>query len=190
MQRCGNSAAPTRPKKEKKDEEPITESIEDPSEGDEQETVGGGRNAGPLGASIAYREYAYLDGLFGIALDLPFSAALSEERAARWLIGIQSLGKRGSFVQAQHYPTFQDTLPDGYIVLNGDFGEMLPLNRIIQQVDDTSTETTFQRVNIYAENKGKGKLELGTHRLLRPVLLPYKVRRASRSFTFYERVAD
>lgn len=143
----------------------------------------GSRHEGPLGASIAYREYAYLDGAFGIGIDLPFSKTLSYERVAQWMMGIQYLGKRGSFVQLHSLPETAETLPEAYLILDGSLPDPLPLEGIMHQVDDSSPTATFSRVNIYAEDK----LELGKHRLLHPVLLPYRIKRTSRSFTLYER---
>jgi hypothetical protein len=142
----------------------------------------GSRDAGPLGASIAYREYAYLDGTFGIGLDLPLNDVIPARQAANWLAGIQYLGKRGSFVQIQALPEMAESLPGGFLTLDGRIPDPMPLQGVMHQVDDTSPAIMFGRVNIYSDEK----LEVGKHRLLRPVVLPYQVRRASRSFTYYE----
>ncbi len=144
----------------------------------------GSRHIGPLGASIAYREYAYVDGAFGLGLELPPVEHIIVEQAARWLTDIQYLGKRGSFIQAQRLPEMAEALPDGYVRLDGSLPDPIPLQGVMHQVDDTGPRTEFQRVNIYSGDR----LEIGKHRLLQPVLLPYRVVRASRSFTLYERV--
>jgi hypothetical protein len=139
----------------------------------------GTSDIGPLGRTIGYREYAYLDGDFGIALGI--SGAVDLERVAAWLISIQSLGKRGSFVQVRQLPDWGETLPDGYIVLDGKLPETMSLNSILQQVDDAGPKMRFDHADIYSETP----IRLGTHRILHSVLLPYTVRSSSRGYTYY-----
>src|SRR5205823_1472164 len=75
--------------------------------------VPGTRHTGPLGASIAYREYAFVDGPFGIGIDLPLVDESAVTQVAGWMAGIQYLGKRGSFMQLVILPITEEKLPEG-----------------------------------------------------------------------------
>lgn len=140
----------------------------------------GEQHAGFFGKTIAYREYAYLEGWFGIALEV--GKMDDAERIARWLININYLGKRGGFVQLQALPTISDTLPGGYIAITGDLKGM-GMESILTQLDDAAADVSFERVNIYS----KEGITLGKHRLLKHVALPYRRVGSSRSYTHYKR---
>jgi hypothetical protein len=132
----------------------------------------------PYIRSIGYREYAYWQGALGIAIgsdELPF------ERLSLWLLGIQSLGKRGSFVQLQAPPRQAEHLPEGYIPTKGDLPQSIPLYHLLQRIDDCAPSLTFDKANIYSEEK----VQLGKDRLLYNILLPYQRGRATRGYTEY-----
>jgi hypothetical protein len=140
----------------------------------------GSQHAGFFQQTIAYREYAQWDDVLGLAFELGESADV--ERLSRWLFNINYLGKRGSFVQLQGPPQQVETLPDGYIVIDGDLGTM-SLNALLAQLDDVGEGTPFAQVDIYS---GK-RIQLGKQRVLRHVALPYRLVASSRGYSFYER---
>jgi len=144
------------------------------------EAEAGEQHAGFFGKTIAYREYAYLEGKFGIALEV--GKTDDAERIARWLININYLGKRGGFIQLQALPTVSDFLPDRYIAVTGDLTGM-GMESILTQLDDTASDLSFERVNIYS----KETMMMGKHRLLKHVALPYRRVGSSRSYTHYKR---
>lgn len=140
---------------------------------------------GPYQKSIAYREYAYLAGQDGeAALGIALWSEADISRLSQWMGSIQYLGKRGSFVQLQSLPTKADVLPARYIEISGKLSGGIPLNSIMQQLDDTSTQVTFDQVSAY----GDARIVLGQDRLLRSVLLPYRITASSRGYTVYERI--
>ena len=101
----------------------------------------------------------------------------------QWLIGIQSLGKRGSFVQITGQPQSYDDLPEGFIRLDGLPLDGFLMDSTLQEVDDTGNSLSFGRANIYSGEK----ITLGKDRILHPVLLPYRRAGSSRSYTLYIR---
>ncbi len=137
-----------------------------------------GADAGFFGRTIAYREYAHIDGTFGIALEVQHDD--HAEMLKRWLPMIQYLGKRGGFVQMVSEPTVQDDLPNDYLLLD-DKSRSFDLEAILTQLDDAGDELTFERVNIYSGEK----MTLGKHRVFRTVALPYRLERSSRGYTAY-----
>ncbi len=143
----------------------------------------GEQHAGFFGKTIAYREYAYLAGVFGIALEV--SAREDAERIARWLININYLGKRGGFIQVQAVPTITESLPYGFIAITGDVVGMA-MESVLTQLDDTAPDLGFERLNVYS----KEEMTLGKHRLLKHVALPYRRVGSSRSYTHYQRTNE
>ncbi|NLF78626.1 MAG: hypothetical protein GX573_23270, partial [Chloroflexi bacterium] len=140
----------------------------------------GSQHAGFFQKTITYREYAQLDGTLGLALGL--SDAVDVEYLTRWVLNINYLGKRGSFVQVQRAPQVFENLPAGYIAVNGDIGDTA-LDALLTQLDDVGPGTTFEHVNIYAPNK---RLRLGQERLLHHVALPYRLVASSRGYSYYQ----
>ena len=141
----------------------------------------GSQDAGYFQRTIAYREYAQLVDSFGIALELTDSA--DSDALMRWLMSINYLGKRGSFIQMITPPTLQDVLPLEYLILDGHLEDETDLNAILTQLDDVSPEVSFEQVDIYS---GK-RLTLGRDRLLYNVTLPYEQVASSRGYTHYRR---
>ncbi|NWG18450.1 MAG: hypothetical protein HXY41_17640 [Chloroflexi bacterium] len=140
----------------------------------------GSQHAGYFGKSIAYREYVYLDGKLGIALQT--TSDEQAQRLVRWLVNVNYLGKRGSFVQLDALPYIHDALPFGYLLLDGRQATF-PLDSLMTQLDDAGEKLTFSHANIYSSDS----IRLGVHRVLRHVALPYRRVGSSRSYTHYER---
>ncbi|HLV34989.1 MAG TPA: hypothetical protein VKY59_07755 [Spirillospora sp.] len=140
----------------------------------------GSQDAGYFGRTITYREYAQLNGRLGIALQVDQSDQADKLR--RWLVNINYLGKRGSFVQISGVPDITDSLPDDYLVIDGDLSDF-PVDSILTQLDDVGDDVDFDAVSIYS---GK-RITLGKQRVLRHAALPYHVVSSSRGYTYYER---
>jgi hypothetical protein len=138
-------------------------------------------HAGPLGKTIAFREYVHFDGPLGIALG---GEAGDWPRLADWLLQVNYLGKRGGFVQLLASPAQVETLPPGFIVIDGDPTRPFLADGIIQQLDDCAASLTFDKASIYS---GK-RITLGKERVLRHVVLPYRLVSSSKGFSYYERI--
>jgi hypothetical protein len=138
-------------------------------------------DAGPLGKTIAFREYVYCADPIGIALGRGSAEWASLES---WLLQINYLGKRGGFVQVVGLPLQAEALPPEYTPVDGDPNRGFLAAGIIQQLDDCAPDMTFEEANIYS---GK-RVQMGKDRLLRHVVLPYRLVRSSRSFSYYERI--
>ncbi len=141
----------------------------------------GTQHAGPMGKTIAFREYVYSDGSLGIALSGP---SVDQKLLTDWLLQVNYLGKRGGFVQLTNPPHVVDVIPPGFILLDCSASESFLANGIIQQLDDCDPTLTFEKVDIYS-NKS---IKLGQERVLRHIVLPYRLVRSSKSFSYYERI--
>lgn len=142
-------------------------------------------------ATIAFREYAYLRGDLGLAFEGD-RAALDEVESI--LPQVNYFGKRGSLfqlltIEEQRVPR----LPEGFVVLKGVsvngtqiVGRMTSPTKIgvIQLLDDWGPELTFQKLNTYSQSE----IRLMRDRTRESVILPYRLVRSSRSFSYYERV--
>jgi len=137
--------------------------------------------AGPFQKTIGYREYAFLEGAFGVALsgtqDLPWLTDL--------LLNLNYLGKRGGFVQMVRLPETVEALPPGFTLLTTGIAGAFPLGTL-QMLDDCGPTLTFEKANIYSH----AKVSLGKDRITRQVILPYRPIKSSRSFTLYEKIEE
>lgn len=136
--------------------------------------------AGFFQKTIGYREYVYLEGTIGIAL------GWGNETLRPWLADLFSqisyLGKRGGFMQMMDLPKHTPELPVGYIDLTQETSKF-SIGGTLQLLDDCTPDLTFEKANIYS---GKS-ICMGKERILRSIVLPYKVEKSSRSFTLYKR---
>lgn len=148
----------------------------------------------PFKQTIAYREFAFFsdDEAGGLSIALAVGGLSQTEEADLGLLfaHINSLGKRGSFVQFLGTAMSEGELPIGFTVPLGE-----PVWRgvnsygMVQALDDFGealcmADDGFDRVSTY----GKGTVKLGEHRILTPTAIPYRRRSAARSFTWYERI--
>ncbi|NWF65689.1 MAG: hypothetical protein HXY38_15460 [Chloroflexi bacterium] len=140
----------------------------------------GAADAGPYQKSIAYREYVFLAGPVNLAVGIPADAPadVRQEQLIRWLLNINYLGKRGSLIQLRRPPASLDTLSD-HIMLT-EASTRFPLLGLAQQIDDCDEQMTFEQADIYDSKRPK--------RLVRTVVLPYRLIRSSRSYSLYERL--
>lgn len=134
--------------------------------------------------TIAFREYVQWQGRFRLAF-AP-EGAVTEEDAGPWarrLTLINYLGKRGGFIQATGSVDVRAQLDADFVRLNEDV-DSFPLAGTPQLLDDCATAVSFQQVNIYSEDK----LRAGKDRILRQVVIPYQLERASRGYSVYRRL--
>lgn len=132
----------------------------------------------PMLTSIGFREYVLWQGPLRVAFRAG-QGALGEW--PRWLSMISYIGKRGGFIQA--VSVFQtDELPRGFTPL-APVDSAFSLDGLIQLMDDCAPHLTFEHVDIYS-NKS---MRMGKDRLLHQVILPYRLYKASRGFTLYQR---
>lgn len=141
-------------------------------------------------STISFREYAHLQGMLGLAFE-------GEENVLVWLrnllINLSYLGKRGSFFQLNRLTEKIDNLPPGFIKLGNDAvcgteisgfsPNSFPVG-LLQPLDDWGPNLTWDKVNIYVEEK----ISLGTDRVRKVIILPYRLVQSSRGFSYYERV--
>ena len=130
--------------------------------GDSEES----EDAGFFQRTIGYREYVSLHGSMSIALG--WQADVIHEWAIDLMLNINYLGKRGGFIQLQTIPEVTQQIP----------------NCTLQVLDDCEKSLTFAKANIYSDEKIKSDKD----RVLRHIVVPYKLKRASKSFTWYETV--
>jgi hypothetical protein len=141
----------------------------------------GSADAGPLQKSIGFREYVYHDGILAIALEVTDSIDI--DRVRDWLLQVNYLGKRGGLLQLMAFPAVMDDLPSGFIMINQAQATGIPIQGIVQPMDDTNPKVSFAKVDIFSgENIKSGK-----DRVLHHVVLPYRLVSSSRGYTLYER---
>lgn len=140
-------------------------------------------------SSIAFREYAYLQGDFSIAFA---GSEQALELAMTLTPQINYFGKRGSFFQ--WLGCRQETvLPASFIRLDQGFnyengrvinppGSEFPLG-VIQLMDDWGENLTWSKANIYSDERLKSG-----DRVRHSVIFPYRLLRSSRNFSYYERL--
>jgi len=132
----------------------------------------------PFQKTIAFREYVQ----FGGPMVLAFQG-MPAEALTPLLMQVNYLGKRGGFMQLLRPPATAASLPEGFTVLTEGVNEAFPVGTL-QMVDDCGSGLTFERANIYSDQK----IRVGEDRIFHHVVLPYRLARSSRGFTLYERI--
>lgn len=144
----------------------------------------GKSKAGPFQKTIGYREYVYYSGPLQLAFGV--EKGTHKEQLEPWLVNLNYLGKRGGFMQPMQPPTAQPD-DDGFLRLTAE-PETIHIEGIIQQLDDCGHRMTFEHANIYS---GKSiRSGSATGRIVRHIVLPYRLNRSSKSYTLYERLDD
>lgn len=133
----------------------------------------GSADAGPFQKTIAYREYVYHPAPITLAFAVPDKQAA---RLGNWLAQINYLGKRGGLMQLMAAPTPLDEVAD-FVLLTAD-ANSFPLHGLVQQLDDCDPKMNFVEANIYDTKKPK--------RVVRHIILPYQLKKSSRSYSLYE----
>jgi hypothetical protein len=146
------------------------------------EAAPGSAHAGPYQKTIGFREYVFHSGPLGVGLQVDKERPI--ERLVGWLLQINYLGKRGGLVQLVNVPQTREALPDGFVVVAESGSGSFSINGIAHQLDDTGPEVSFGQVNIYSGEN----VRLAKDRVLRQVILPYRLVRSSKSYSYYERI--
>lgn len=140
----------------------------------------------PLGSTIAYREYVSFGGTLGLAFQSPAGEALPS-LLADLLPQINYLGKRGGFMQLLAPPDTADDMgvadEQGWVTLTAD-QPSFRLGGTLQMLDDCGQKLSFDQVNIYNSKR----ITMGKDRVLRHIVLPYRLDRSSRGFSLYTRL--
>ena len=132
--------------------------------------------------TIGFREYVYHAGPIGIGLR--FEDANTTGALTNGLLQINSLGKRGGFVQLLAPPQILDTLPGGFLTVEDNNSGAFQIDGIMHELDDTGPTVTFEQVNVFTDKS----IKLGKERVLRRVILPYRLVRSSKAYTYYQRI--
>lgn len=140
----------------------------------------------PMQPTIAYREYVYYRDAFQLAFSSPGEEALSVE-LSRLLTCINYFGKRGGFMQIMEPPRQQEHLPENlFTELTAEGLQQFHPDGTLQVLDDCGKSLTFQRANIYSAER----ITMGKERILRHIVLPYTLKRSSRSYSWYRRITE
>lgn len=153
------------------------------------ESVAGeeGLSAGPFTRSVANREYVQYNGPLGLAIG--GTETLDVALLTTLLAQVSYLGKRGSLFQLDSPPRTADRLPErqGYVELTSTDAAPHAAGSTLQVLDDCGPAITFMQANVYAERTRQHAITLGKERILRHVVLPYRLTRSSRGFSLYEK---
>ena len=139
----------------------------------------------PLINTIAFREQVNFQGAMQFAFQ-----GMAEDEMEPLLLQINYFGKRGGFFQLQSAPETNDW-PDeelaqnGYTLLTEPTTEFL-VDGLLQMLDDCGPKMTFAQADIYSDKR----ITLGKERILHHVVLPYRLVRSSKGYSYYERIED
>lgn len=140
----------------------------------------------PMQPTIAYREYVYYRDAFELAFTSSEGEALPAE-LSQLLTCINYFGKRGGFMQIIEPPRQQEHLPESlFTELTADGLQQFHPDGTLQVLDDCGKSLTFQRANIYSAER----ITIGKERILRHIVLPYRLKRSSRSYSWYQRITE
>lgn len=136
----------------------------------------------PMGPTIAFREFVQFGGEVSLALRSP---ADSNMPLAQLLTLVNYLGKRGGFWQLQMLPEVIDYLDNSWTELTRP-STSFAIDGTLQMLDDCGTRLTWDHINVFTTKS----IKLGNEeRVLRTVVLPYRLRRSSYRYTMYERIS-
>lgn len=138
----------------------------------------------PYQNTIAFREYVHFAGEMSIAFHSP-EDALPVEVLSDLTLQISYIGKRGGFLQLVKPPILLEECPADFTLLTEGISHTFPIGGMLQVVDDCGSSLTFEKANIY---NSRTRIMLEQDRVLRHVVLPYRLARSSRSFSYYERL--
>jgi hypothetical protein len=134
-----------------------------------------------FGSSIGYREYVHFVGSMTLAFEIRDNA--HTQQLNRLLPHITYFGKRGGFFQFLPPTQMAEGLPSAYTVFVEQPGAW-HIDSQLQHLDDSDPKMPFDRADIYS---GKN-IRVGKERRVFLGMLPYRLRRSSRSFSDYERI--
>ncbi|HLY30930.1 MAG TPA: hypothetical protein VKQ36_07870 [Ktedonobacterales bacterium] len=143
----------------------------------------------PFQPTIAYREFVQFGDPLAPAQANAVRVACAHPSGATpdWvgdaLLAVNYLGKRGGFFQPMRRPSLVEQLNDAFTEITRD-SEGFSMQGTLQMLDDCGPTMTFDHADIYSTKR----ITLGKERVLRHVVLPYRLARSSRGYSFYERV--
>lgn len=136
----------------------------------------------PMQPTIAYREYVYYRDAFQLAFTTPDGSDLPSE-LSQLLLNINYLGKRGSFIQIMEQPCYVEHLPEQHFIhLTPTTMEQFSMHGTLQMLDDCGSSLFFAHANVYDAKR----ITIGKERIIRHVVLPYRLLRSSRSYSWYQ----
>ena len=135
--------------------------------------------------TIGYREYVHFIGDMKLAFEIQHDLLVDAkgQQLNKLLPHITYLGKRGGFVQLIPPVQSLETLPADFTLLS-EKRDTWHIQSQLQHLDDCDDEMTFEQADIYS---GKN-VRVGKERHTFLAMLPYRLRRSSRSFSDYERL--
>ena len=140
----------------------------------------------PLQSTIAYREYVYYREPLQIGLEVPEHSEV-QEILVQLCCSINYLGKRGGFVQILEMPGIVEKLPEAsFFSLTEEHTEAYSLDGTLQMLDDCGKALTFQQANIYTADR----ITMGKDRVIRHIVLPYRLHRSSHSYSWYRAIQE
>lgn len=140
----------------------------------------------PMQPTIAYREYVSYTGSLHLACQVPDESPLALV-LPELLMQINYLGKRGGFLQIMAQPQVSNEQPQGrFVSLTAASPQDFALEGTLQMLDDCGSAMTFAKANIY----DGAKITLHRDRILRHIVLPYRLARSSRSYSWYQRLHE
>jgi hypothetical protein len=138
----------------------------------------------PFQPTIAYRELVQFSGQIGIACTTPSGDIPSW--LGETLPALNYLGKRGSFIQIASLPQEMEPLDAGrFVEITAESGA-IPFEGTLQPLDDCGATMTFAHADIYDPKR----ISLGNQRVIRHIVLPYRLAQSSRGFSRYERLPE
>ena len=133
--------------------------------------------------SIGYREYVHFVGEMKLGFEIHDD--LQEGQLQRLLPHITYFGKRGGFFQFLPPVQTVEMLPSDFTPLV-EQTEAWHIESQLQHLDDCDPKMSFDHADIYS---GKN-IRVGKERHTFLAMLPYRLRRSSRSFSDYERLTN
>ena len=143
------------------------------------------KDKGGYDRTIGYREYVHFIGAMKLAFEIQNDLLVDAkgQQLNKLLPHITYLGKRGGFVQLIPPVQSLETLPSDFTLLS-EKRDTWHIQSQLQHLDDCDDEMTFEQADIYS---GKN-VRVGKERHTFLAMLPYRLRRSSRSFSDYERL--
>ena len=131
--------------------------------------------------SIGYREYVHFVGKMRLGFEIHDDS--QEGQLKRLLPHITYFGKRGGFFQFLPPVQSVEALPSDFTSLV-EQADPWHIESQLQHLDDCDAKMSFDQADIYS---GKS-IRVGKERHTLLAMLPYRLRRSSRSFSDYERL--
>ena len=134
--------------------------------------------------TIAYREYVYYRDAFQLAFTMPDGTDVPPE-LSQLLLNVNYLGKRGSFIQIMEQPRLIEQVSNQHFInLTPATMEPFHIDGTLQMLDDCGPLLSFAQANVYTDKR----ITIGKERMIRHVVLPYRIVRSSRSYSWYRHI--